>query len=79
MTETETLESTALTVNGNAAERARIRFLGPSDNQIMLVVDTAVLQRGDITYAIELTVPEPLWHTGQQVIERALQTFKFDQ
>jgi hypothetical protein len=45
----------------------------------MLVVDTAVLQRGDITYVIEVTVPEPVWHTGQQVIEQALKSLNFQE
>lgn len=79
MTDTETLEQSRITTGAGPADRARIRFLGPSDDQVMLVVDTAVLQRGDITYVIEMTVPEPVWHTGQQVIEQALKTLKFQQ
>jgi len=79
MTDTETLEQSRITTSAGPAERARIRFLGPSGDQVMLVVDTAVLQRGDITYVIEMTVPEPVWHTGQQVIEQALKTLKFQE
>jgi hypothetical protein len=79
MTDTETLERGQLTMKAGPAERARIRFLGPSGDQTMLVVDTAVLQRGDITYVIEVTVPEPVWHTGQQVIEQALKSLNFQE
>ena len=79
MTDTETLERGQVTTNAGRAERARLRYLGPSDEQVMLIDDTAVLQRGDITYAIELTVPEPVWHTGQQVIEQALKTLEFEE
>ncbi|MBV6649696.1 MAG: hypothetical protein KI789_08240, partial [Hoeflea sp.] len=77
MTETETLERGQVVTNAGPAERARLRYLGPSEEQVMLIDDTAVLQRGDITYVIELTVPEPVWHTGQQVIEQALKTLEF--
>jgi hypothetical protein len=79
MTETETLERGQVTTNAGPAERARLRYLGPSEEQVMLIDDTAVLQRGDITYAIELTVPEPVWHTGQQAIEQVLKTLTFEQ
>jgi len=79
MTDTETLERDQVTTSAGPAERARLRYLGPSDAQVMLIDDTAVLQRGDITYAIELTVPEPVWHTGQQVIEQALKTLEFQE
>lgn len=77
MTDTETLERGQVATNAGPAERARLRYPGPSDEQLMLIGDTAVLQRGDITYAIELTVPEPVWHTGQQAIEQALKTLEF--
>ena len=79
MTETETLERGQVTTNAGPAERARLRYLGPSDEQVMLIDETAVFQRGDITYVIELTVPEPVWHTGQQVIEQALKTLEFEE
>lgn len=79
MTDTETLERGQVVTNAGPAERARLRYLGPSDEQVTLIDDTAVLQRGDITYAIELTVPEPVWHTGQQVIEQALKTLEFQE
>lgn len=79
MTETETLERGPLATNAGPAEHARLRYLGPSDAQVMLIDDTAVFQRGDITYAIELTVPEPVWHTGQQAIEQVLKTLTFEQ
>lgn len=79
MTDTETLERGQVATNAGPAERARLRYLGPSDEQVMLIDDTAVLQRGDITYVIEVTVPEPVWHTGQQVIEQALKTLSFQQ
>lgn len=79
MTDTETLERGPVATNAGPAERARLRYLGPSGDQVMLIGDTAMLQRGDITYLIELTVPEPVWHTGQQVIEQALKTLEFQE
>lgn len=79
MKETETLERSQVTTNAGPAERARLRYLGPSDEQVMLIDETAVFQRGDITYVIELTVPEPVWHMGQQVIEQALKTLEFEE
>jgi hypothetical protein len=79
MTETETLERGQVTTNAGPAERARLRYLGPSEEQVMLIDDTTVFQRGDITYVIELTVPEPVWHTGQQAIEQVLKTLTFEQ
>ena len=77
LTDTETLERVQIATSAGPAERARLRYPGPSDEQVMLIDDTAVLQRGDVTYVIALTVPEPVWHTGQQVIEQALQTLEF--
>jgi hypothetical protein len=63
MMDAETLERGQVATNAGPAERARLRYLDTNDANVILTHDTAVLQRGDITYAIELTVPEPVWHT----------------
>lgn len=79
MTDTETLERGQVTIASGPGERARLRYVGPSDEQVTMIDDTVVFERGEITYVIELTVPEPVWHTGQQVIEQVLKTLEFQQ
>ena len=78
ITDTETLERGQVTVASGPGERARLRYVGPGDEEGMMINDTVAFERGDITYAVELTVPEPVWHTGQQVIEQVLKTLEFN-
>jgi hypothetical protein len=77
ITDTETLERGQVTVASGPGERARLRYVGPGDQQGMMIDDTVAFEHGDITYVVELTVPEPVWHTGQQVIEQILTTLEF--
>lgn len=79
ITDTETLERGQVTVVSGPGERARLRYVGPGDEEGMMINETVAFERGDITYVVELTVPEPVWHTGQQVIEQVLKTLEFQE
>lgn len=72
MTETEILEQGPANAAFAPGRRALLRFLSPQDMPGKMMDELVVLSRGDLVYRIELTVPEPVWHTGRQVMVRAL-------
>lgn len=76
MAETEILEHGSVETASGPAVRVLLRFFSPSESPVKLMDEIVVLQVRDLTYRIELTVPEPVWHTGRQVMQRALETLE---
>lgn len=72
MTETEILEQGAANTAFAPGRRALLRFFSPQDTPGKMMDELVVLSRGELIYRLELTVPEPVWHTGRQVMARAL-------
>jgi hypothetical protein len=67
----------AATVAGSKGQRAVLRYIGPEGVTGNLMTEMLVFQRGAVMYRLELTAPEPLWHTAQQALQQAQASLEF--
>lgn len=73
----EVLEQAEILSRVGTGQRAVLRYIGPSDSPGKLMTEMVVFQHGKVIYRLELTAPEPLWHTAQQAMEQALASLEF--
>jgi hypothetical protein len=73
----EVLERAEILSRVGTGQRAVLRYIGPSDSPGKLMTEMVVFQHGKVIYRLELTTPEPLWHTAQQAMEQALASLEF--
>lgn len=71
------LEDGPVRVGDRTAYRIRQKLDSPSDIDTMLVEDLVVFEQEQMVFKVALTAPEPIWHTAEQAMARALQTLAF--
>lgn len=73
----EIVDKGAVSVGSLPGYRIQLKVVSPSDLDTKLVDTIIVLKRGKLLYTLEMTAPEPIWHTAGLAIERAVKTLAF--
>lgn len=71
------IESKSISIGPYSAYRLLLKVVSPSNIGTMLVDELVVIERDDMLFLIEMTAPEPIWHTAGQATEKALESLIF--
>lgn len=71
------IASESISVGPFSAYRLMLKVVSPSDVDTLLVDELVVIERDDMLFTIEMTAPEPIWHTAAQATRKALESLRF--